>query len=118
MSFDVDPDAYGRFMGRFSRPLAEMFVDLVGVQPGQHVLDVGCGSGALTDVLVQRVGADAVAAVDPSPTLVDQVRATYPAMEVHCSGAEEMPFADGAFDVVSGDHPESGTIGKHGFLLG
>ena len=100
MSFEVSADAYGQFMGRFSRPLAEQFVELVAIQPGQRVLDVGCGSGALTSVLVNRVGVDQVSAVDPSESFVDTVRATYPSMDVQRSAAESLPYPDGAFDAV------------------
>ena len=51
MSFDVPADAYGRFMGRFSEPLATQFAAYLRLAPGQRVLDVGCGPGALTAVL-------------------------------------------------------------------
>jgi len=100
MSFEVSADAYGQFMGRFSRPLAEQFVDLVGVVPGQRVLDVGCGSGALTAVLVSRVGVQGVSAVDPSASFVEVVRTAYPSMDVQRSGAESLTFPDRSFDAV------------------
>ena len=45
MSFNVSADAYMRFMGRYSEPLAAQFADLAGVRGGQRVLDVGCGPG-------------------------------------------------------------------------
>jgi trans-aconitate methyltransferase len=48
VSFDVAADAYGRFMGRFSQPLAVQFIELAEATDGQRVLDVGCGPGALT----------------------------------------------------------------------
>ena len=60
MTFDVSADAYLRFMGRYSEPLAVQFAGLAGVQRGQRALDVGCGPGALTAVLAGRAGADAV----------------------------------------------------------
>lgn len=87
-------------MGRFSRPLADAFVDLLGVVPGQRVLDVGCGSGALTDVLVDRLGVARVSAADPSATFVDVVRSRYPGMDVRRCPAEELPFGDQMFDLV------------------
>ena len=66
MSFDVAAEAYGRFMGRYSEPLAEAFVEVAGLSAGQRALDVGCGPGALTARLVDRLGVEHVAAIDPS----------------------------------------------------
>ncbi len=100
MSFDVAADAYGRFMGRYSEPLAEQFVDLADVRVGQRALDVGCGPGALTAALVQRLGSDAVAAIDPSAPFVAAVRRRFPEIDVHTGAAENMPFADDSFDVA------------------
>lgn len=100
MSFEVSPDAYGRFMGRYSVPLAEQLVELVGPIAGKRVLDVGCGSGALTAVLVDRAGAGAVSAIDPSASFVASVAEAFPAIDVRRAHAEELPFGDASFDVV------------------
>ena len=100
MTFDVAGEAYGRFMGRYSEPLAPVFADWVGVRRGDRVLDVGCGPGALTAVLIDRVGAGRVAAVDPSPPFVESVRRRFPDLEVHRSAAEQLPFDDGLFDLA------------------
>lgn len=100
MSFDVPADAYLRFMGRYSRPLAEQYVDLVGVGAGDRVLDVGCGPGVLTEPLVERCGADEVAAVDPSPSFVDAMRVRFPGLDVRRGAAEELPFPDDSFDAA------------------
>ena len=99
MSFDVPADAYGRFMGRFSEPLADSFAELVDARPGMRALDVGCGPGALTTRLVDRLGAQAVAAVDPSPSFLDAVRTRLPGVDVRPSTAEQLPFADDEFDL-------------------
>ncbi len=55
-TFAVSGNAYDAFMGRYSRPLASRFADFAGVSAGQQALDVGCGPGALTGELVQRLG--------------------------------------------------------------
>ena len=78
MSFDVAADAYFRFMGRFAEPLADEFVEYAGVVTGQRVLDVGCGPGALTARLVDRVGVGSVAAVEPSAPFVEAARSGCP----------------------------------------
>ena len=43
MSFNVGADAYDRFMGRYSVPLAPLFADFATVGDAQRVVDVGCG---------------------------------------------------------------------------
>jgi SAM-dependent methyltransferase len=100
MSFDVAADAYLRFMGRYSEPLAERFVDLVGVRAGDCVLDVGCGPGVLTVPLVERCGPESVAAVDPSLPFVEAVGRRCPGVDVRAAPAEALPFDDGSFDAA------------------
>jgi trans-aconitate methyltransferase len=77
VSFTVGADAYDRFMGRYSVPLAPQLADLAAVAAGQRVLDVGCGPGALTAELVRRLGPAAVAAVDPSGSFVAAAQDAY-----------------------------------------
>ncbi len=100
MSFAVDAGAYDRFMGRYSVRLAPSFADFAGIAAGRRVLDVGCGPGALTTELVQRLGAAAVAAVDPSAQFVAAARERHPGVQVRIAAAEELPFADGEFDAA------------------
>ena len=101
MSFDVDPDAYARFMGRFSQPLAVDFAALLGLRHGDRALDVGCGTGALTSVLVETLGEASVAAIDPSASFVGSVRARFPLVDCRLGSAEELPFETGIFDVCA-----------------
>ena len=100
MSFTVAADSYDRFMGRYSAPLAPQLADLAGVQRGQRALDVGCGPGALTGELVARLGADSVAAADPSEPFVLAARERHPGVDVRHAAAEELPFPDDEFDVA------------------
>ena len=100
MSFDVSADAYLRFMGRYSEPLAAQFADLAGIRAGQRVLDVGCGPGALTAELVSRAGAAAVSAVEPSASFAAATRERLPGVDVRQGGAEQLPFPDDAFDAA------------------
>jgi SAM-dependent methyltransferase len=100
VSFDVPADAYDRFMGRYSTKLAPAFVDFAEADLPRKVLDVGCGPGALTAELVRRFGADAVAAVDPSEGFAVAAHARHPGVDVRRSAAEDLPFADGAFDAT------------------
>lgn len=97
--FDVAADGYDRLMGRYLPTLGPVFADVAGVTGDQRVLDVGCGPGGLTAVLVDRVGADHVAAVDPSPPFVAACRDRHPGVDVRPGVAEDLPYADDAFDV-------------------
>jgi ubiquinone/menaquinone biosynthesis C-methylase UbiE len=97
-SFLATGAAYDTFMGRYSRSLAAAFADAAGVAPGQSVVDVGCGPGALTGVLVDRVGAGRVSAFDPSPPFVAECAARYPGVTVREGRAEDFPFDDSGFD--------------------
>lgn len=97
----MSADAYSRFMGRYSEPLAAEFVALLDVRAGDRVLDVGCGPGALTEELIHRVGPAAVTAVDPSESFVAAARARIPGIEVHRASAENLPFDDDSFDCAT-----------------
>jgi SAM-dependent methyltransferase len=100
MSMFSSADAYDRFMGRYSVQLSPQLADFAGVSYGQRVLDVGCGPGALIAELVARLGAESVAAIDPSEQFVGAAREHYPDVDVRLGPAEDLPFADGEFDAA------------------
>src|SRR4051795_817082 len=100
MSFNVAAGAYGRFMGRYSEPLADEFLRVTDPRPGQRAVDVGCGPGMLTARLVARPGPDAVAAIDPSETFVTAARERLPEVDIRLGSAEELPWADASFDTA------------------
>ena len=96
----MDAEAYDRFMGRYSVPLAPHLADFAAVVAGQRVLDVGCGPGALTAELVTRLGSAAVSAVDPSESFVAAARDRHPGVSVERAAAEQLPFEDRSFDAA------------------
>ena len=100
MEFTAAAEKYDRFMGRYTRTLAPVFVDAVGVRDAMSVLDVGCGPGGLTDTLADRVGERHVAAIDPAPQFVGACRTRHPAADVREGVAEALPWADGSFDAT------------------
>ena len=100
MSFDVSGDAYGRFMGRYAEPLADRFAEYAGVTAGDRALDVGCGPGALTERLVDRLGVGRVSAVDPSAPFVAATAQRLPGIDVRQGSAEDLPFPDDGFDAA------------------
>jgi trans-aconitate methyltransferase len=101
VGFEVSAEAYGQFMGRFSAPLAEAFIQFVGIEGGQTALDVGCGAGALTGPLIETLGVANVAALDPSSAFVSSLRKSHPDWSVRQGSAQFLPFADEQFDRTS-----------------
>ncbi|HYI22516.1 MAG TPA: methyltransferase domain-containing protein [Candidatus Limnocylindrales bacterium] len=93
-------DKYDRYVGRYSPALARALVDLAAARSGERALDVGCGPGALTTELAALLGAQNVAAVDPSPSFVEACRARNPEVDVREAPAEKLPFEDDSFDHV------------------
>ena len=100
MAFAVPAEAYDRFMGRYSVQLVPQMLELAGVRAGQSALDVGCGPGALTTGLVEVLGADQVAAADPSAQFVAANRQRNPGVQVERASAEELPFDGDRFDAA------------------
>jgi SAM-dependent methyltransferase len=100
VTFDVAADAYDRFMGQYSSQLSAQLADLADIAAGQRVIDVGCGPGALTTELVQRLGANGVEAVDPSEQFAEAARERHAGVDVRLAPAEDLPFADDEFDAA------------------
>jgi SAM-dependent methyltransferase len=97
--FDAAASAYDRFVGRYGRQLAEQLADLAGVRAPMRALDVGCGPGALTGVLAERLGAQNVAAVEPSEPFAAACRERT-GVDVQVAAGEALPFGDDSFDVA------------------
>ncbi len=102
ISFD-DGAAYERGMGGWSRVCGGMFLDWLAPAPGLAWVDIGCGNGAFTEVLVQRCAPAAVQGIDPS---VAQI--AYAAARPGTAGAvfqvgdaQALPYADAAFGAAT-----------------
>jgi SAM-dependent methyltransferase len=98
-------DAYEAYMGRWSRPLARVFVEWLSPKPSTHWLEVGCGTGALTSAICDHCEPSSVVACDPSEPFVRYARKNLPDVRLSfvVAGAEAPPRRDGGFDnVVSG----------------
>lgn len=97
-----NPAAYQRFMGRWSARLAPLFIHFAGVEDGQRVLDVGCGTGSLSAALLSASRDIRVVGVDP---VAEYVAFTRQVVRDHravfqTSAAEALPFCDAEFDTA------------------
>lgn len=98
----ADGDGYELLMGRWSRRLAEPFLDFVGTSDGERVVDVGCGTGCLVVALTERCQIKQLCGVDFSPTYIEH--ATHhihdPRISFEVGDACALAFADHSFDRV------------------
>ena len=99
-SFDRPAEAFDRFVGRYGGSLAAALLEWLQLEPGSAALDVGCGTGALTQALAGALGAERVTAVDPSEPFAAACRERVPGADVRVAGAELLPFDDGTFDAT------------------
>ena len=98
-----DGEAYERRMGRWSRIVGEVFLDWLAVPKGLRWIDVGCGNGAFTEVLIARCAPSAVSAVDPSEGQLSYARTRPGAKlaEYRVGDAQALPYPDRSFDVAT-----------------
>jgi ubiquinone/menaquinone biosynthesis C-methylase UbiE len=87
-------EAYEAMMGQWSRQLAPLFVEFGGVQEGEKVLDVGCGTGSLSATLARVTGALRIVGIDPSKRFVEYTRTTVtdPRVTFELGDAQELPY--------------------------
>ncbi|MFO1328066.1 MAG: methyltransferase domain-containing protein [Rubrivivax sp.] len=93
-------EAYDRYMGRWSRRLAPLFLAFAGVRDGDRVLDVGSGTGSLALAAADALPASPVLGIDPSASFVDfaRRRGTPPRLRFEVGDAQELPCPSSGFD--------------------
>jgi SAM-dependent methyltransferase len=97
-----DGAAYQRYMGKWSQLVGEAFLEWLAPQAGLRWLDVGCGNGAFTELLVDRCAPVAVEGIDPAEGQLAYAR-TRPAARVaqfRQGDAMALPFPDDTFDAA------------------
>src|SRR5690242_3918988 len=99
-AFD-DADAYERYMGRWSRAIGEKFLAWIAPPPNARWLDVGCGTGAFSELIAQRCTPKSLSGIDPSAAQLDYARAKLAKADLRVADAMAMPFGNDEFDVVA-----------------
>ncbi len=97
-----DGAAYERMMGTWSRLAGEIFIDWLAPRSGLRWIDIGCGNGAFTELLVERCAPAEVQGIDPSEGQLAFAR-TRPAArqaEFRQGDAMALPFSEDRFDVA------------------
>lgn len=97
----TDGAAYERFMAPWSRSAGALFLDWLAQQPGQAWVDVGCGNGAFTELILAKTAPSSVCAIDPSEAQIASARQKILAARVEFAvgDAMKLPYDDARFDV-------------------
>ena len=93
-------DGYEGRIGRYGAQLAQALIPVSLIAAGQRVLEVGCGSGALTVHLTEVTAPENLVALDPDPDALAACAARAPGVELVQGWAEELPFSEDSFDAV------------------
>ena len=96
-----DAEVYDRLMGRQSRLLAPLFIRFIdSIHDGDHVLDVGCGTGSLTFTIANTAQPSKIVGMDSSVPFIEYVRSTNadPRVTFEVGDAQHLPYSDASFD--------------------
>ena len=96
-------DAYDRYMGRWSRKVAPLFLDWLDAPAGNAWVDIGCGSGGLTHQIAVRCSPSQLLGIDSSDGFVESAKEQVPTAEFRVGSAAELHLPDRSMDLaVSG----------------
>jgi SAM-dependent methyltransferase len=94
-------DPYERYVGRWSRLIAPIFLGWFHAPPGQRWLDVGCGTGALCAAILEHGSPASVTGVEPSEGFLETAKKTLSSQAAFYTGnATSIPLQDASVDVV------------------
>jgi SAM-dependent methyltransferase len=95
-------EVYEPYVGRWSRRAARPFLAWLAIPPDQRWLDVGCGTGALSQTILERTSPQALQGIDPSEGFItyarDHIRDDRASFQT--GDARNLPYAEAMFDVV------------------
>jgi ubiquinone/menaquinone biosynthesis C-methylase UbiE len=97
-----DGAAYERMMGLWSKLAGEIFLDWLAPRPGLRWVDVGCGNGAFTELVIAKNAPAEISGIDPSDGQLAYARTRSGTATAHFSKGDAMalPFPDRSFDVA------------------
>ena len=97
-----DGAAYEQMMGAWSRIAGEVFLGWLAPDPGLRWVDVGCGNGAFTELIVDRCAPAGIAGIDPSEGQLTYARQRHKAAVAEFSQGDAMalPYSDASFDAA------------------
>ena len=99
IAFDAADD-YERFMGAWSRALGEKFLAWLGAAQKARWLDVGCGTGAFSELILRHAAPGSMTGIDPSPEQIAYVQKHLPGPTFQVADSMALPFGEAEFDVV------------------
>ncbi|MEO8346402.1 MAG: class I SAM-dependent methyltransferase [Betaproteobacteria bacterium] len=97
-----DGAAYERMMGKWSQLAGAIFLDWLSLPSGRRWLDVGCGNGAFTEMVIARCAPAEIQGIDPSEAQIAfaRTRAAARMADFRLGDAMALPYADDVFDIA------------------
>lgn len=99
VTFDAAED-YERFMGGWSRAIGERFLSWLAPPAHARWLDVGCGTGAFSELIMRRCAPKTVVGIDPSSAQIEHARKFLPNATFQVADSMDLPFGENEFDIA------------------